>query len=333
MVQYKCIRCGYLTEHKTKMRLHLDRKIICNPVLQDINLDHYRNDILEIKKNIITENCAKNKQSCAKNKQSCAETEPSCAILHQNTEILSNLDNQNCYDFACKFCLNKYKLKSSLNRHWKTCKAKIEQEEADINNKILINKLNDQIEQQNKQIASQQTQITNITNNSQSNSHNTNNVQINVNIDKRRLSYKNTNYDALTDKDIQQSLNRAGRCIQEIIALTHFNPKHPENQNIYISCLKSAVALLFEDEKWNAHLWDDVSDRVVDNSIITIQDWLDQNKDKHPRLAEKFQIFVDKREGDDDKFSVNLKRAIKLVLYNGRNMIRSSDMIKLLQES
>ena len=40
MVNYKCIRCGYETNHKTKMKSHLHRKTVCKPLLYNINLLH-----------------------------------------------------------------------------------------------------------------------------------------------------------------------------------------------------------------------------------------------------------------------------------------------------
>ena len=53
MVNYKCIRCGYHTDHKSKMKLHLHRKTLCKPLLNDVNLDGYINDILNGKKIIL----------------------------------------------------------------------------------------------------------------------------------------------------------------------------------------------------------------------------------------------------------------------------------------
>ena len=46
MVNYNCIRCDYTTKDKTKMNVHFSRKTLCKPLLNDINIDDYKNDIL-----------------------------------------------------------------------------------------------------------------------------------------------------------------------------------------------------------------------------------------------------------------------------------------------
>ena len=43
MVFYKCLRCGFKSNHKTNFRKHLNRKFICKAILKEI-------DIYEIKK-------------------------------------------------------------------------------------------------------------------------------------------------------------------------------------------------------------------------------------------------------------------------------------------
>ena len=47
MVNYNCIRCGYETNDRSKMKSHLSRKTVCKPLLNDVNLDDYKNDIFK----------------------------------------------------------------------------------------------------------------------------------------------------------------------------------------------------------------------------------------------------------------------------------------------
>ena len=49
MVLYECFRCGYNTKLKGNMKHHLNRKNVCEPILDDI-------DIEEIKKHYGFEN-------------------------------------------------------------------------------------------------------------------------------------------------------------------------------------------------------------------------------------------------------------------------------------
>ena len=308
MVQYNCYRCGYCTIYKKDMRLHLNRKNKCNPILRDINIDDYRQNILNKEKIDETRFCTKNA--------------PYCTVLHQKDSDM----------FECDFCKKKYKFQRSLTRHLKICRAKQEQDEADANTYALVERLNQQIEIQKQTIQSQNQRIESLEQKPQINmfTNNSNNVQINIQMDKNRLDYKDTNYDVIGAEDIQFAISKAGRCIQEIIPITHFNKKHPENQNIYVSCLKSAVAMMFEEKRWNAHAWNDIADRVIDDNIVTLQNWMDLNKDNYPGLVEKFKIFIDRKEGGYNTFLTNLKRELKMVLYNNRKLIHSDAMVKLL---
>ena len=47
MVKYECYRCGYNTIDKTKIRYHINRKIICRPINSDVNLEDCSNFILD----------------------------------------------------------------------------------------------------------------------------------------------------------------------------------------------------------------------------------------------------------------------------------------------
>lgn len=46
MVNYECVRCNYATDQKSRMRLHIHKKIPCEPEKSDLNVLEYENDIL-----------------------------------------------------------------------------------------------------------------------------------------------------------------------------------------------------------------------------------------------------------------------------------------------
>ena len=39
MADYKCMRCGFTTNHKNNFRKHLNRKFVCKPLLNDVTLE------------------------------------------------------------------------------------------------------------------------------------------------------------------------------------------------------------------------------------------------------------------------------------------------------
>ena len=42
MVNYKCNRCGYIASQRCNFKNHLNRKNICNPILEDISIDEIK---------------------------------------------------------------------------------------------------------------------------------------------------------------------------------------------------------------------------------------------------------------------------------------------------
>ena len=47
MVFYQCFRCGYSSNDKSKIRLHINRKNTCSNKLNDIKIDVCKNEILQ----------------------------------------------------------------------------------------------------------------------------------------------------------------------------------------------------------------------------------------------------------------------------------------------
>ena len=43
MVNYECFRCGYIASQKNNLRNHLNRKNICNPILDNVSIELIKN--------------------------------------------------------------------------------------------------------------------------------------------------------------------------------------------------------------------------------------------------------------------------------------------------
>ena len=95
MVNYKCIRCGYTTNDKSKMKAHFRRKTICKPELNDINIDEYKNDILEGKKIVLKPKSPKHPKTSQ--------------IIPLHPETSQNIPKAITNSFICRYCNKSYK--------------------------------------------------------------------------------------------------------------------------------------------------------------------------------------------------------------------------------
>jgi hypothetical protein len=342
------------------MSVHLKRKNMCKPILRDINIHLFSKDILLAK--TFDETCQNDAYQNMQDHTKSYQIIPNIPTIPNHTKSYHRIPNHTkkpekpeissentepveCntsnIGFFCPHCERKYAHNFTLTRHLKTCRLKQQGPQTNeiINSlsrrldehRVQIEQQQSTIDQQQSQINGQTTQLVKLTNNNVSvRTNNTNNnIQVNINVDKNRRNYSDTDYGALTDRDIMRAIGHAGRCMQEIIPLTHFNTNHPENQNIYVSSLKSPVTMLYEGNKWHAHKWAVVADRVIDNNVTTINEWIDRQRGGDPTLASKFKVFVDCVE--NDKFVDELKSEIKLILYNNRKLVHSNEMVDILQ--
>jgi hypothetical protein len=143
MVQYACFRCGYATLLKSDMRTHLNRKNVCKPILRDIKLDDYCDNILK--------------------KEEFVEK-----IETPISDPLSSI--------SCEYCKKTYKYEQNLSKHLKTCTVK---KTRDGEESIEIVALNEQIEAYKSRINKLES-IKKLKLNQIINTPPTNNVEINL---------------------------------------------------------------------------------------------------------------------------------------------------------
>ena len=313
MVKYECYRCGYTNENKSNIIRHINRKNTCKVNLLEIKLDDCKTDIL----NGISykEYCEKIMSSKSKKMSSkmSSKSKKMSSICHQNVTNKENI---------CNFCEKLLSSRQALWRHLKTCKEKQKDDTVRESMTELARLLNEKDKQIEKKEKEHQKQIelliekaglattNNITNN--------NNIQNNFKL----LNYKETDTSHLTENDYVKCLEHYNFCVPHLIRKIHFNPKKPENHNIYISNLKNSYVMIYMNNKWKVKNRDETISRMIDDKQIIlekkIQEWVESGK-QYPKVMAKFSRYIDKREEDD---VINaIKEDIKLMLYNNRNMI------------
>ena len=203
MVKYECFRCGYFTIHRNSMKNHLNRKNICTPTDDDV-------DIEEIKKHYGFENCLTPLQITPNSLQITPKSLQITPIvsLQNNSKSLQNPskftpNNSKKLHFensqpTCEYCLRTYSRKDNLTKHLKTCKKKKEAEMLDIIQNEKIIKMEKEIEElKNLKIQTQNNTTNNITNNN--NINNSKNIYIN--------NYGNEDLKHLRNKDFAKLLD------------------------------------------------------------------------------------------------------------------------------
>ena len=301
---HTCIRCGYSTTHLVTFKRHLARKLICNNSISDDTLETEY-----IKYNII------NKLKILEYTQNKPIYYPKNDGYTQNKPIYypkNNEDNINkCQN--CKKVLSSYK---NLWRHLKTCKVKKENE----NMIELVKLLNEQLKEQKEQMKEQNSQIKDQNNQIKEliKKAGITNIQQNIKL----LSYGSTDISHLTDKDFLKCLNHSNFCIPHLIEKIHFNPKNPENHNIYISNIKNNYAMLYNGNKWILKDRDETIMNLIDDKDVILEqkleEWIENGKE-YPKIMSKFKRYIDKK--DNNKVLNKIKDEIKLVLFNNREMV------------
>ena len=304
---YECPRCGFTSNIKTKYINHLMRKNICEPILCKTNLqkEYMKYDIKD--KLILTQN----------NTIDTTQNVGSHKITQNNTK-----------NIKCKYCDKIFSRIDSLTRHYKTCKDKIKTDEANFHMEELVKILNEQKERIDKfdlQLEKKDKQIDKLIEKAGiNNSTITQNIQNNIKL----LAYDKTDISDLTDKDFMKCFNHNNMCVPHLIKRIHFNPKKPENHNVFISNLKSGYIMIYDGKKWNTYNRDEIVDDIFDDKhdILEqkIEEWVNIGKD-YPIIYHKFKRYLEKL--NNDIVLKKIKDEMKFILYNNRNIIKNKALL------
>ena len=149
---------------------------------------------------------------------------------------------------------------------------------------------------------------------------NNTNIQNNFKI----LAYGKSDISHLKDKDFIAFINHSNFCVPHMIKKIHFDPKKPENHNIYISNIKNNYIMVYDGSKWNIHNKNEIINEMIEDktNILEdkIEDWIKRGKE-YPIIMKKFNRYIEKKE--NDVVLNKIKEEIKFILFNNRKMINS----------
>ena len=309
MVEYLCYRCGYIGKQKCHLLQHLNRKNICKPALDDISIEEVKFYYgFEIKENYSTK-IHQNPPKSTKTHQIDIHQNPPkytkmVKKIHQNPPKSTKIHQNN---YFCEYCNNIFSRSDSLNRHYSRCKVKKQE---------LILYQNEEIKQMKSEIEElKKAKIQNNITNNNNNSNNTINNTININ------NYGDENIKHLKSKDFVNLLNGIYSAVPKLIKQIHFDPEHPENQNIKFTNKKLPYLKIMKNDKWEtvdkkSELLD-----LIDNKCFLLREkYYNILKKNKYNISEnqKKQIdqFLDQYHEDDKQTLLDIINKTELVLIN-----------------
>ena len=265
---YKCYRCGYIGKQKNHLKNHLNRKNICKPVLEDISIEELKN-IYNINK---LETLLQIAPNCSKIAPKLLQIAPNCSKMLQKDKCKA----------TCEYCLRTYSRNSNLTKHLKTCKKKQAADMLVLTQSDKIMKMEKEIEEL-KKYKTQNNTTNNITTNN--NINNSKNIYIN--------NYGDENLKHLRSKDFANLLGGIYNAVPKLIEKIHFDPEHPENQNIKYTNKKLPYLKVMKDDKWQL--------------VSKKEELLDLIDNKCFMLKEKYYAILEKKNLKKIKIKQKLK--------------------------
>ena len=232
------------------------------------------------------------------------------AKMNTNIQKIENTEQIIVQQLANNHCLHCDKIlanQSSRIRHQKTCKKLLASDQ----NSILLEKMK-MLEDKLAELTLKQPST--INNNTNNNSHNTTNYIQNIVINKHGdedMSY-------LTDNQKMINLSKGFNSVVDYLKKKHFDPKHPENSNIFRGSLKSSEVYIYNGEKWIIDNLHDAVYNLNDNITSEIKDNYKELKHKLPPKVK--ELYEHTLNNDNELVAKTQNKMIEQMLYNERDI-------------
>lgn len=286
MVIYTCATCNKVFKLKGDYTRHLNKKIPCSP---------------------------KTIESCKDSPKTIEQipTEP----IHKLNPLM------------CRYCNRIFSRKDVLNRHLvDRCKVKKSMDSA---KEQLFQKLLTECEELKGIVKTQDERIKALekekSDTKQIIGHQTNtHIQTQNNILNIKLvAYGKEDLSSIPDQVYKQLIMKGFMSVPALVEKVHFDKNKPENQNIYISNIRDDYVLIYDGEEWKLSDKKETLDGLYDEKVYILENKFNELiKDLPEQAITKFKRFLDKAENDDTKD--NIKKELKMMLYNYRKMVEST---------
>ena len=254
--------------------------------VQDIEI--YNSDDQEYNNHIILDD----PKFCSSDKEEQIDSFPKKSDKVTISNNNSN-DKQIISQNICNYCNKSFTRKDNMLRHKAICcneKLTIYQQKEIELMKTEMQKLKNEL-MELKCNTNNDTKIS-ISNNN--NNNNSNNITNNNNFDIKIMSFgKEDLYNLITDDSATRYIKTGYQSVYNLIEDFHFNEKHPERQNVYISNMKDPYAHIFDGDKWNIITKDEAVNQLFDDKqCFLISTYKNIKNTITPRNREKFERFM-----------------------------------------
>lgn len=218
----------------------------------------------------------------------------------------------------CNYCHEKFSRSDSLNRHIRDfCKIK----KSDDNKKEqLLQKLLTEHETMKQRIQTledknkEYQQIINTQNNTQNIQIKDSTINLNVS------AFGNEDLSCISDDTFKKIINKGFQSIPALVDELHFNKNKPQNHNIYISNIRDDYVLVYDGHDWNLKPRKEVLDTLYSDKSNILELKFKELIDKLDKYTiKKFERFIN--QIDDDNVVNDIKKDLKILLYNRRKMV------------
>lgn len=267
------------------------------------------------------------------------ENDPKQSKLIQNDHLHDPKRSKNTRfeldenELKCLHCDKKFSNPSNLKKHvLRSCRIiKQKQEEKE----LVIQQLMEQMDDMKREIVSLKDRNDKMEEVVQSTTHNTNNGQvIQGNSNKINSDNKNINNNIILvahgKEDISKidtgsiikAISQGYKSIPALVKEIHFNDKHPEFHNIFVSSQKDGSAMVYDGTKWMLKDRNEVLDNLYEDKIFILEDKFEEFYEELTIIArDRFNRFItDHQDPDNTDIEKKIKKNLGMMLYNYKHL-------------
>ncbi len=292
----RCDRCGKEFQRKSHFDSHLRRKTPCTPLEQT--------SVIDVKKETVFWCTICNKSFSTKSNLRKHNNRK-----HRTTKVKSESDDMQENTYSCTHCHKVLARADSLKRHMKICTKRPGNEMVPVSDTSMIRQ-----EQRTKAIINNVRDV----NNNNVNIHNYFQV---VNFDEEDLSY-------LTDKENKMLIGKGFKAVAAAVKKIHFSDDKPEHNNVYSCSYSRNIACVKRNGQWMTEDLDIVVEEMINKVEEHLEDKYDEYVEKdsiQEKHQKKFDRFLTFYNDGDEPVMEDMKKDIKKILYNNREMVKDHE--------